>query len=69
MPASVHGPCKHDREKIVVCFFVKLWGHVTHDERVNPFDFGGQRSNDKVTIDIYRKKLVNTIATKQLCYS
>ena len=31
---------------------------------MNPIDFGGQRSKVKVTMDIYRNKLVNTIETK-----
>ena len=33
---------------------------------MDPIDFGGQRSKVKVTMDIYGKKLVNTIATKPL---
>ena len=37
-----------------------------HDERMNPIDFGGQRSKVKVTMDIYRNKLVNMIETKPL---
>ena len=36
---------------------------------MNPIDFGGQRSKVKVTMDIYRNKLVNTIETKPLCAS
>ena len=52
-----------------MCFFIKLGGHVNHDEMMNPIDFGGQRSKVKVTIDIYGKKLVNTIETKLLCGS
>ena len=67
--ASVRGPCEHDREYIVSCFFVKLGRHVNHDERMNPIDFGGQRSKVKVTMDIYGNKLVNTIVTKPLCIS
>ena len=39
------------------------------DERMNPNDFGGQRSKVKVTIGIYGNKLVNTIETKALCIS
>ena len=31
---------------------------------MNPIDFGGQRSNFKVTMDIYGNKLVNMIETK-----
>ena len=34
-----------------------------------PIDFGGQRSKVKVTMGIYGKKLMNTIATKPLCVS
>ena len=36
---------------------------------MDPIDFGGQRSNVKVTIDMYENKLVNTIETKPLCAS
>ena len=36
---------------------------------MNPFDFGGQRSKVKVTMDIYVNKLVNMIETKPLCIS
>ena len=43
--------------------------HVNHDARMNPIDFGGQRSKVKVTMDIYGNKLVNTIETKLLCIS
>ena len=46
--------------------FIKLGRHVHYDERMNPIDFGGQRSKVKVTIDIYGNKLVNAIETKQL---
>ena len=47
--ASVRGPCEHDRDYIVACFFVKLGRHVNHDERMNPIDFGGQRSRSQWT--------------------
>ena len=50
-------------------FFFKLGRHVNHCERIDPIDFGDQRSNVKVTMDIYGQKLVNTIATKPLCAS
>ena len=50
-------------------FFIKLSRHVYHGERMNPIDFGGQRSKVKVTMDIYGNKLVNTIETKPLCAS
>ena len=63
------GPCEHDRDYTLACFFVKLRRHVNHDERMNPIDFGGQRSKFKVTMDIYGNKLVNTIETKPLCDS
>ena len=46
---SVHGPCEHDRDYTVACFFVKLGRHVNHDERMNPIDFGGQRSKSQWT--------------------
>ena len=66
---SVRGPCEHDRDYTVACFFVKLGRHVNHDERMNPIDFGGQRSKVKVTMDIDGNKLVNTLETKLLCAS
>ena len=67
--ASGHGPCEHDRDWTVACFFVKLGRRINHDERMNPIDFGGQRSQVKVTMDIYWNKLVNMIETKPLCIS
>ena len=63
---SVHGPCEHNRDYIIAYFFVKLGRHVNYDERMNPIDFGGQRSKVKVTMDIYGNKLVNTIETTPL---
>ena len=66
---SIRGPCEHDRNYTVACFFDKLGRHVNHHERMNPIDFGGQRSKVKVTIDIYGNKLVNTIETEPLCIS
>ena len=50
-------------------FFVILGRHVKNDKRMNPIDFGGQRSKVKVTMDIYGNKLVNMIETKLLCIS
>ena len=50
-----------------MCFLIKLGRHVSHGKRMNPIDFGGQRSKVKVTMDIYGNKLVNTIETKLLC--
>ena len=52
-----------------MCFLIKLGRHVSHGERMNPIDFGGQRSKVKVTMDIYGNKLVNMIETKSLCCS
>ena len=66
---SVRGPCEHDRDYTVACFFVKLGRHVNHDKRMKPIDIGGQRSKVKVTMDIYGSQLVNTIETKPLCIS
>ena len=66
---SVHGPCEHDRDYTVAYFFVRLGRHVNHDERMNPIEFGGQRSKVKATMDIYGNKLVTTIETKPLCAS
>ena len=48
---------------------IKLGRHVNHGQRMDPIDFGIQRSKVKVTVDIYVVKLVNTIATKWLCAS
>ena len=50
-------------------FLIKFGRHVSHGERMNPIDFGGQRSKVKVTIGIYGNKLVNIIETKPLCIS
>ena len=43
-----------------MCFFIKF-GILSHSERMDTIDFGGQRSKVKVTIDMYGNKLVNTI--------
>ena len=40
--------------------------NVNHYERMDPIDFGVQRSKVKVTMDIYGNKLVNTIETTPL---
>ena len=66
---SVRGPFEHDRDYTFACFFVKLGTHVNDDERMNPIDFGGQRSKVKVTMDIYANEFVNTIETEPLCIS
>ena len=50
-------------------FFIQLGRDVNHNERMNPIDFGGQKSKVRVTMDIYGNKLANTIATKPLCAS
>ena len=50
-------------------FFIKLGRRVNHGVRMDPIDFEGQRSQVKVTMDIYGNKLVNTIVTKLLCAS
>ena len=44
-----------------MCFFIKLGIQVSHSERMNSIDFGGQRSKVKVTIHIYGNKLVKKI--------
>ena len=62
----VRRPCEHDRDYTVAYFFVKLGRHVNHNKRMNPIDFGGQRSKVKVTMDLYGNKLVNTIETTPL---
>ena len=50
-------------------FLIKLDRHVSHGERMNPIDFGGQRSKVGGTMDIYGNKLVNTVETKLTCIS
>ena len=35
-----------------MCFFVKLGRHVIHGERMNSIDFGGHRSEVKITMVI-----------------
>ena len=52
-----------------VYYFIKIGRHVSHSEGMDPIDFEGQRSKVKVTIDMYRNKLVNMIETKLLCVS
>ena len=42
-----------------MCFLIKLGTHVSDCERMNPIDFGGQRSMVKVTMDIYGNKVMN----------
>ena len=50
-----------------MCFSIKLDIQVSHSERMDPIDFGGQRAKVKVTIHVYGNKLVNTIEAKALC--
>ena len=50
-------------------FLIKLGRHINNGPRMDPIDFGGQRSKVKVTMNIYGNKLVNTIETKPLCIS
>ena len=52
-----------------MCFFIKLGRCVSHSEKKDPVDFGGQRSKVNVTINFYGNKLVNMIETKPLCAS
>ena len=47
-------------------FLIKLGIHDGNNERMDPIDFGGQRSKVKVTIHIYGNKPVNMIQTKPL---
>ena len=47
--------------KLLGCLFIKLGRNSHYDKRMNPIDFGGQRSKVKVTIDICGNKLVNKI--------
>ena len=42
---------------------------VNHGKRMNPIDFGGQRSKVKDTMDSYDKNLVNSIETEPFCVS
>ena len=68
-PCVTPYPCERDSDYTIVHIFIKLGRHVHYDERMNPIDFGGQRSKVKVTIDICGNKLVNMIETKPLCAS
>ena len=52
-----------------MCFLTKLGRHVRHGERMNPIDFGGQRSKVNVTMDTYGNELVNMTEPKPLCIS
>ena len=54
-----------------MCFLIKHGRHFSHDERMNPIEFGGRKPKVKVTmyIHVYGNKLVNTIETKLLCIS
>ena len=42
-----------------MCILIKLGAHISHGERMNSIDFGGQRSKVRVTMDIYGNKHVN----------
>ena len=44
-------------------FFITLGRHVNYGERMDPIDFGGQRSKVKVTIDIYGTRCGGDIVT------
>ena len=44
-------------------FFITLGRHVNYGERMDPIDFGGQRSKVKVTIDIYGTRCDGDIVT------
>ena len=46
----------------------KFCRHVSHSDRMDPIDFGGQMSKVKVTIDMYGNKLVNTIDLTVVCF-
>ena len=35
--------CEHDSNLTVVCLLIKHDTHVSHGQRMNPIDFGGQR--------------------------
>ena len=50
-----------------MCFLIKHGRHVSHSERIDPIDYGGQRSKVKVTIDMCGNKLVNMKETKPMC--
>ena len=52
-----------------MCLSIKLGRHDHYDERMNPIDFGGQRSKVKVRIEIYGNKLMNMIEPKPFCAS
>ena len=65
-PCVTLWPCERDRNWTILCIFINLGTLLNYDERMNPIDFGGQRSKVKVTMDIYGNKLVNQMATKPL---
>ena len=48
-----------------MCISIKVGGHVDHDERMNPINFGDP--GGKITMGIYGNNLVNTIETNPLC--
>ena len=50
-------------------FFIKLGRDLNNGERMDPIDFGGQRSKVKVTVFMYGNKAVNPIQTKPCCAS
>ena len=54
-----------------MCILLKLCRHVTrnHSKRMNPNDFGDQKSKTTVTLNIYGNKLVNTIENNLFCAS
>ena len=48
-PCVMPYPCEHDSDLFVAHIFIKLGRHVHYDERMNPIDFGGQRSRSQLT--------------------
>ena len=65
----MRGPCEHDRDYTVACFFVKLCIYVNHDERMNPIDFWSSEVKGQGHNGHNGNKLVNKIETKLLCIS
>ena len=54
----LHIDFEYKRDYTVICIFIKLGKHVNHDERINPIDFGSQRSNVN-TVDKYGNNFEN----------
>ena len=59
-------PCEHNRNTIL-CLFIKLRRHVNYEERMNPIDFGDQRSRSQWIYNVCGNNLINTAETIVMC--